>query len=72
MAKVVEEKESDDKNNTKAKYDRRRKDMDAGSDRTLSGMAKGGKVMATGKRRLHKGELVARKSCRSKSRGRNR
>lgn len=35
----------------------------------LAGMKKGGKVRATGKRMLHKGEMVGRKACRTKSRG---
>jgi hypothetical protein len=35
----------------------------------LSGMEKGGKVRATGKRKLHKGEIVARKEPRGNSRG---
>jgi hypothetical protein len=34
-----------------------------------SGMEKGGKVRATGKRTLHKGEMVARKTSRAKCRG---
>lgn len=37
--------------------------------RGKAGMKKGGKVRATGKRTLHKGEMVSRKSCRSGSRG---
>lgn len=35
----------------------------------LRGMRKGGKVRATGKRMLHKGEMVARKTPRTKCRG---
>jgi hypothetical protein len=35
----------------------------------LAGMKKGGKVRTTGKRTLHKGEIVARK-CKSRSSGR--
>lgn len=38
----------------------------------LEGMKKGGKVRATGKRSLHKGEMVARKKGRSKTRGSGR
>ena len=35
----------------------------------LAGMRKGGRVRATGVRKLHKGEMVARKAGRSKCRG---
>ena len=35
----------------------------------LSGMEKGGTVRATGMRKLHKGEMVARKNKRTKCRG---
>lgn len=37
--------------------------------REKSGMAKGGTVRATGKRKLHKGEMVSRKSSRTSYRG---
>jgi hypothetical protein len=37
--------------------------------RELAGKEKGGTVRATGKRTLHKGEMVARKTSRTKSRG---
>lgn len=60
MAKTVEEKETDDKTDTKARYDQRRKNTEGGSSRELSGMNKGGKVRATGRRRLHRGEMVRR------------
>lgn len=39
-----------------------------GDEEDLRGMKKGGKVRATGRRMLHKGEMVARKAGRSKSR----
>ena len=35
----------------------------------LAGMRKGGRVRATGVRKLHKGETVARKASRAKCRG---
>lgn len=38
----------------------------------LAGMKKGGKVRATGKRMLHKGEMVGRKTSRGNCRGSKR
>ncbi len=39
------------------------------AEREKSGMRKGGQVRATGKRTLHKGEMVARKARRTNCRG---
>lgn len=42
---------------------------DESKEEHLAGMRKGGRVRATGMRKLHKGEMVARKGSRAKCRG---
>lgn len=54
----VDQKESDAKSRIKSRFDDRHKESEGG--RELGGMKKGGKVRTTGRRKLHRGEMVRR------------